>query len=82
MPAIVPSGWPKKEASWSRARETGHNQLSGGWGSGTTTPSEDAKEGEPEIKGAGCTFAHATQRTTSESTSTAPGSAKVEGSSS
>ena len=70
MPAIAPSGWPKKEASWSRARETGHNQMSGGWGSGTTTPSEDAKGGEPEIKGAGCTFAQDTLRTTSESTST------------
>ena len=70
MPATVLSGCPKDEASWSQARKTGFNQKSGGWGSGTTTPSEDAKEGEPEIKGAGCKYAHATQRTTSESTST------------
>ena len=52
--------------------QTGFNQKSGGWGSGTTTPSEDAKGGEPEIKGAGCTFAQDTLRTTSESTSTLP----------
>ena len=74
MPAIVPSGWPKKEASWSRARETGHNQKSGGWGSETTTPSEDAKGGEPGIKGAGCMIAQATQGTTrGSSTSTTNG---------
>ena len=71
MPAIVPSGCPKKEASWGQARETGHKQKAGGWSSETTTPSEDAKGGEPGIEGAGCRLTQATRGTTTgSSTST------------
>ena len=70
MPATVLSGWPKDGASWSQARKTGPNPMSGGRGSGTTTPSEDAKGGGPEIKGAGCKHTHVTAGTTGTSTST------------
>ena len=66
MPATVLSGCPKDGASWSQARKTDPNPISGGWGSGTTGPSEDAKGGGPEIKGAGCTFAQDTLRSNDE----------------
>ena len=68
MPATVLSGCPKGGASWSQARKTGPNPMSGGRGSGTTTPSEDAKGGGPEIKGAGCKHTHVTAGTTGTST--------------
>ena len=58
MPASVPTGCPKKEASWGRARETDHQQEAGGWGFEITAPSEDAKGGEPGNKGAGCKLTH------------------------
>ena len=70
MPATALSGCPKDGASWSQARKNGFNPMSGGSGSGTTTPSEDAKGGGLEFKGAGCKHTHVTAGTTGTSTST------------
>ena len=70
MPASVPSSYPKEEASWGRERKTGHQQKAGGWSSEITTPSEDAKGGEPGNKGAGCKLTHVTTGNDGSSTST------------
>ena len=50
MPASVPSGCPKKEASWGPARETDHQQEAGGWGFEITAASEERREENQETR--------------------------------
>ena len=61
MPAIVPTGRPKKEESWGRGRETGPPTEAGGWCYNQGTASgEDATNGGLDDMGAGCKFTHVT----------------------
>ena len=60
MPASVPTGWPKREVSWGRGRETGPPPEAGGWCYNQKTASgEDATNGEADDMGAGCILTHA-----------------------
>ena len=55
MPASVPTGWPKREESCGRGRETGHPPEAGGWCyNQRTAHREDATNGEADDMGAGC----------------------------
>ena len=70
MPASVPTGWPKKEESWGRGRETGPPPEAGGWCFNQRTASgENATNGDLDEMGAGCRLTHA-PGTTGTSTST------------
>ena len=69
MPASVPTGWPKREESWGRRRETGPSIEAGGWCYNQGTASgENATNGDLDDMGAGCKFTHAPTDATGSST--------------